>query len=51
MSIFKKKKQPETAKERNEINNKALKERIANAAVSILTEGVKFEKEFTGPDK
>lgn len=43
MNFFKKKKQMKKTKERNEIANKELKERIANAALSILHKGIDYE--------
>jgi len=43
MNFFKKKKQEEKPKERNEIANKELKENIANKALGILQQGVDYE--------
>ena len=43
MNFFKKKKQGEKPKERNEIENKLLKENIANTALSILEETIDYE--------
>ena len=43
MNFFKKKKQAEQPKERNEITNRELKEHIANSAIRILQENVDYE--------
>ena len=43
MNFFKKKKQEEKPKERNEIANKELKENIANAALRFLQKDTDYE--------
>lgn len=43
MNLFKKKKQVEKPKERNEIANKELKENIANTALQILQKDTDYE--------
>lgn len=43
MNLFKKKKQVEKPKERNEIANKELKENIANTALHILQKDTDYE--------
>lgn len=43
MGLFSKKSREKTPREQNEIGNKELKERLANAALSSMQEGVDFE--------
>lgn len=43
MSFFKNNNQAEKAREKNEIENKELKERIANTALGILQKGVDYD--------
>ena len=43
MNFFSKKKQEEKPQERNEIENKELKENIANTALTLLSEDIDYE--------